>query len=575
MCGIFCFISQTSSITLGEKLEQCKCLLNNRGPNKAVRSDYGSRVLLLGTVLWQQGSKLCAQPVENDRFSFLFNGDLFVERGNSTVADTRWMFEKLTESIETNTFHNLITQLKGPFSLILLDRMTERVYFARDSLGRNSLLMCSTDDGLIISSVIGEGFPFQTIEIPPKGIYYVNYRKSLTQQNLIPWIDDNAEEKCSIVSNDKLIKLPWFEKAVLKMNFNYHTILKDEVFPNEKVFDILMRNECVSSMCGQLIEILSKSVRERTINTPQHCKECIGTESRCPHSKVGILFSGGIDCTIIALLVDKFVDQDIPIDLINVAFQKVERPGNQKSVISWDVPDRLTGRATLKELHILRPKRKWQFVEVNVPRNELENHKHHISNLVFPLKSVLDESLGIALWFAARGEGILNEAKYNSPCRVLLVGSGADELFGGYSRHRAAFYRYLNPKEHHNKDEEIERAFSNLAVELEHDWKRLPSRNLARDDRVIGDHGVTPRAPYLQEDFVSIVRSLEAYQKCYHPIGAGIGDKLTLRVCGYSLGLKNAAFLKKRALQFGSRIADSRQNANDVSIFLNKQSNLM
>lgn len=140
--------------------------------------------------------------------------------------------------------------------------------------------------------------------------------------------------------------------------------------------------------------------------------------------------------------------------------------------------------------------------------------------------------------------------------QVLLIGSGADELFGGYTRHRNAFIRQhddgLTP-------------FERLGNELEFDFNRLPNRNLARDDRVIGDHGVTARSPYLEERLVNFIRSLKPYQKCYHALEQGIGDKLLLRLCGFRLGLRKATSLKKRAMQFGSRIADSKQNATDIS----------
>lgn len=86
--------------------------------------------------------------------------------------------------------------------------------------------------------------------------------------------------------------------------------------------------------------------------------------------------------------------------------------------------------------------------------------------------------------------------------------------------------------------------------------------------QVICDHGITPRTPYLQEDLVHFIRNLEPLQKCYHNLEQGIGDKLLLRLCGYKLGLRNCTQFKKRALQFGSRIAIPKQNANDISQYL-------
>lgn len=45
----------------------------------------------------------------------------------------------------------------------------------------------------------------------------------------------------------------------------------------------------------------------------------------------------------------------------------------------------------------------------------------------------------------------------------------------------------------------------------------------------------------------------------------GFGEKLLLRTLAYKLGLKSACVYKKRALQFGSRIANKKENANDIS----------
>lgn len=140
----------------------------------------------------------------------------------------------------------------------------------------------------------------------------------------------------------------------------------------------------------------------------------------------------------------------------------------------------------------------------------------------------------------------------------MLIGSGADELFGGYTRHRNAFIR-LN---------ECLSPFDNLEKELQFDFNRLPSRNLARDDRVIGDCGISARSPFLEEHFVYLVRNLRAFQKCFHSLEQGVGDKLLLRLCGYKIGLNQVTKLKKKAMQFGSRVADRKQNAKDQAMSL-------
>ena len=89
----------------------------------------------------------------------------------------------------------------------------------------------------------------------------------------------------------------------------------------------------------------------------------------------------------------------------------------------FDVPDRLTGRAGLLELQALNPERRWNFVEVNVMQEELQRtRRERVRHLVQPLDTVLDDSIGCALWFAARGEGFVAQdsawTPFSSPAKV-------------------------------------------------------------------------------------------------------------------------------------------------------------
>lgn len=58
----------------------------------------------------------------------------------------------------------------------------------------------------------------------------------------------------------------------------------------------------------------------------------------------------------------------------------------------------------------MNPERKWNFVEINVTQEELQKmREERICHLVYPLDTVLDDSIGCAVWFAARGAGIIME----------------------------------------------------------------------------------------------------------------------------------------------------------------------
>ena len=203
-----------------------------------------------------------------------------------------------------------------------------------------------------------------------------------------------------------------------------------------KVMDSLLENSVISDKVEKLSEYLMNACKKRVVIRKKVCKAC-KAENSCSvdHAKLGILFSGGLDSTIIAYFADKFVPAEEPIDLLNVAFC---RNGN------FDVPDRKTGLMSLEELRLLCPERKWNFVEVifldlirllvslrtstvtsifqiNVPDKELENaRKNHVCHLIYPLETILDDSLGCALWFACKGQGTVNGCSYISSAKVRI-----------------------------------------------------------------------------------------------------------------------------------------------------------
>ncbi|GFO10837.1 asparagine synthetase domain-containing protein 1 [Plakobranchus ocellatus] len=227
----------------------------------------------------------------------------------------------------------------------------------------------------------------------------------------------------------------------------------------------------------------------------------------------------------------------------------------------YDVPDRQTGRTALAELN---PNRQWNFVEINVSKVELQAvRQSHISQLIYPLRTVLDDSIGCAVWFAAKGLGLVdtdhpaeedNHKKhlFSSRAQVVLCGMAADELFAGYSRHRATF----------NKE-----GWTGLEREMEEELWRISARNLGRDDRIITDHGKEARFPYLDEHFVQLVSKIPLRKRVDFTYPRGIGEKLLLRLCALKVGLAETACQAKRAIQFGSKIAkldNRKEKGSDV-----------
>jgi len=53
----------------------------------------------------------------------------------------------------------------------------------------------------------------------------------------------------------------------------------------------------------------------------------------------------------------------------------------------------------------------------------------HVSHLVSPLNTVLDDSIGCALWFAARGTGHLRSSHMNCSLEDTLLIGNKEEIY--------------------------------------------------------------------------------------------------------------------------------------------------
>ncbi|KKA30800.1 hypothetical protein TD95_003668 [Thielaviopsis punctulata] len=281
-------------------------------------------------------------------------------------------------------------------------------------------------------------------------------------------------------------------------------------------------------------------------------------------AKVAVLFSGGLDCTVLARLLSDILPAGEEIDLINVAFENPRIAGQfskEKRIVPdiyEECPDRITGRRAFEELKGCCPERRWRFIAANIPFSETSAHKDTVVALMAPHNTEMDLSIANALYFAARGTGHFytswesDSASTNPPAtvgttaaRVLFSGLGADELFGGYIRHSTAFSR---------------RGYAGLVEELRLDMARIGQRNLGRDDRVLSHWSREVRFPFLDEDLVRWAIQTPVQDKCdFHvddELYGGIeAAKRVLRLVADDLGLHGAAREKKRAIQFGARTA--------------------
>jgi asparagine synthetase B (glutamine-hydrolysing) len=110
---------------------------------------------------------------------------------------------------------------------------------------------------------------------------------------------------------------------------------------------------------------LVESLRLRVLDVP------LPPKATPTDARVAVLFSGGLDCTVLARLSHDMIPADQCIDLINVAFENPRIAGQFKNLSREELyekcPDRMTGRNAFAELSGVCPGRTWRFVAVCKP----------------------------------------------------------------------------------------------------------------------------------------------------------------------------------------------------------------
>ncbi|XP_046734995.1 asparagine synthetase domain-containing protein CG17486 [Diprion similis] len=592
MCGIYCSVSRrehndTSKAEIHSKSAEwtkCKDAINARGPDgtmelfQRLTNEWDGH--FAASILWTQGRNPVRQPCTDsdvDGNVLLWNGDVFNGNlTNDTECDTTSLLKRFSSS--KNVVATLLA-VQGPYSFVYFNKSDNCLYFGRDPIGRHSLLIKLNEDktSLTLCSVGNKNMK-NIIEVPAIGIFVSNLNCEELNLTCYPWKEPNLrftdiiEDLETSLNMDIDVKETIVKSEIDNSILHLDPEIKDLQYLKNidynqnfsQILEQLLENKEVYQKVENVLKFLRSSVEVRVRKKPNYCRNCIslhlsGEEVNCKHAKIGILFSGGLDSAILAVIANQFVPENEEIDLINVAFEKMKNPNlnctKEAANINYDVPDRKTGKQTFTELQRICPNRRWNFIQVNITQTELQSCRStHICNLVYPLRTILDESLGCAVWFASKAKGVLmpTEIPYESSCRILLLGMGADELFGGYMRHRTTLKH---------------KGWGMLARELNVELERISERNLGRDDRIVSDHGRQSRLPYLDENFVKYVQSLKPWERCYptDQMPVGLGDKLLLRLVARRIGLQGAANFPKRAFQFGSRIANSKENAKDVS----------
>lgn len=473
-----------------------------RGPNySGFMTLNNGKTMLLSSVLSLR-APFVKQPIQNKRFVVQYNGELYNKEISIDNNDTKFISDLLDnissdkEDVEAEIVE-IIRSMKGEFAYNIIDNKTSNIYFGRDSIGKRSLSYCFLKDTqeLVVTSCNGsdieEAYKNGFVNCLNNVIYVYNQNTNLLRDDL------------KIVPN-----------------------------PYSVMEGVIEGEEEVKNLEKALYEKLKESCYRRLINIHPLDQE----ENN--KINVGLLFSGGLDCSLILIILCQcIIEHDLidrfSLNLLNVAF---ENP--RTSMQPDDVPDRKLGMKSHSEISEQFPGLNIKFHKINVSANDYLKYKPIVLDYMYPKDTEMDLSIAIAFYFAAK-QSSLSKDDFS---KVLFSGLGADELYGGYHK--------FNNKSNEELIPELNKQISNI-----HD------RNLNRDDKVIAINGVELRYPFLDEQVVE-------WSTSEVPLNLKRNKTILRNIARNIFNFRDISLEPKRAIQFGSKSAkmfDSKIKGTDKS----------
>jgi len=351
MCGIYFCYGDSNGEEFAQFETKCMCMLERRGPDLQGLVEDG-KAKLMSTVLWLQGDEGYKQPTVTNEFAFLWNGDVFQYDGTKippNISDTKFIVDQLSNSKEEDKMLKVVEKIQGPFAFVFWDKLTEQLWFARDFFGRQSLLFYRDDDRIVISSCVPNDSNYNFVEIPAQGVFKLSLQDqsdNTTETMFFPWNSYSTKFKeeqkeyfdlgpYKFRISDKILRTPvvidFTPSDSISLNIT-------ELDNSDDLFDKLLEKEDISKIVDEFIATLTVAVKLRIENQPNMCKTCIKERQKCDQPCIGVLFSGGLDSTVLAFIAATLLKKNNDfrgLDLLNVAFSQLG--GN------YNVPDRLTG----------------------------------------------------------------------------------------------------------------------------------------------------------------------------------------------------------------------------------------
>eukprot|EP00924_Labyrinthula_sp_SR-Ha-C_P000866 snap_masked-scaffold_7-processed-gene-6.24-mRNA-1 protein AED:0.03 eAED:0.03 QI:0/-1/0/1/-1/1/1/0/655 len=390
MCGIGLIIKRKGDEYNYNLITNITKILKRRGPDFQSEVEISTQfheMKFFGSVLAiRKGNKkeIQEQPMCDTKGNVLvFNGEIY--NTPEGIGDTNFVFDTLRKAESTAVLIQDLKSFKGPYALIFYSAKFEKIFFCRDFTGRRSLLLNQKGNQFVLSSqaVCSCGDIFQCN--PTSCSTFTGWKSVQAGVNVhCVNLKQNILEVC-VLKRHANIEFSLPESFVIaKQNLNF----SDDGLNNEQK---IVLNEA---------NILYKALFFATKERIEQIYFCTIDGSRV--KKVGLMFSGGLDSTLLAYLIlsQQLGQESTELDLLSVCF---DEPNQFLSC------DRKQSILMYKKLKSIFPTSKIKLILINVSQEEVKVNEKTIYRLIYPRTKHMDFNVGAAFFFAVQGKGLLYE----------------------------------------------------------------------------------------------------------------------------------------------------------------------
>lgn len=473
MCGICGFYGTNNSKLIQDMVQ----VMKHRGPdaNGFIENDNCTLGHVRLSII--DLSNNANQPMVNFESSVIlsYNGEIYNYKEVRKTLESKGVIFRTHSDTEVilNAYieygEYFVEKLDGMFAIAIYNKIEDTLYLYRDRFGKKPLLYFTKQDKLFFASELkallySKDCPTTISE--DAFFSYLTFRYSLSSEFIIEGIH-------KLPPASYLKKVSGKEVQII----NYWQLIAHPYPHSDGTDEEIIR------------ELFFESVKKRLVaDVP-----------------IGVLLSGGVDSSAIAVTMSRMVEQPIKTFTVGFGAPDDEFPFARQ----------------------IAQQENTEHIELTI---NLNNILDELSDIVWFMDEPYADGGGIATYFVAR-----KLKEYN--IKVVLVGEGGDEVFGGYIEHKmgAGFfnyvpeaikkwlYFYLNsfaPQIIRKKGvKKVDHFFNSSEKELcSNDFlckmtnferhSLLPNGLLMKVDRMTMAFGIEARTPFLDEDLLRYVVSL-------------------------------------------------------------------